>query len=70
MKTKKTNPFQDVHLSMFPLGNQTIGPSEESGPQSCQPTTARLGMKPSGNESRDFWRATDIPVESWTNEMV
>ena len=35
---------------------------EEVGAKSCHPSTAKLGSKASGNESRDFWTAHDIPV--------
>ena len=36
--------------------------AEESGMKSCNFGTAKLGSLAPGNESRDFWRAHQIPV--------
>lgn len=36
---------------------------EESGALASHPQSRRLAQKKPGNESRDFWRAHDIPVE-------
>ena len=39
--------------------------SKESGALASHPHSLRLAQKKPGNESRDFWRAHDIPVVPW-----
>ena len=38
--------------------------NQESGSAS-HPESAALGSRSGWNDSRDFWRFTDIPVETW-----
>ena len=49
-------PFVNSHSMMI---------CEESGHACCHPDSARLASKSVHNPSRDFWKATDIPVAPW-----
>ena len=52
-------------LARIMITRSFLSVTKEAGPHACHPWTVEMASYSGWNESRDFWRFCNIPVDAW-----